>query len=101
MHTRTLLGNCTSLKHLVPLASIALAAGLAAQAITGPLFASAQASTSGPALAQQYLAALTPAGAAISNAEARLEKLPVTATVAQVNAAVAPPPKALAQLEAL
>jgi hypothetical protein len=61
----------------------------------------AQTALNGAELAQQYLAALKPAGAAISNAEASLEKLPVTASVAQVKAIVAPLDPALAKLEAL
>ncbi len=67
----------------------------------GDLLASAQPSTSGADLAQQYLAALGPAGTAISTAEARLKALPITASVAQVQAVVAPLPKALGPLEAL
>jgi hypothetical protein len=67
----------------------------------GDLLASAQSSTSGADLAQQYLAALGPAGTAISTAEAKLKALPITASVAQVQAAVAPLPKALGPLEAL
>jgi hypothetical protein len=67
----------------------------------GDLLASAQSSTSGADLAQQYLAALGPAGTAISTAEAKLKALPITASVAQVQAVVAPLPKALGPLEAL
>jgi hypothetical protein len=67
----------------------------------GDLLASAQPSTSGADLAQQYLAALGPAGTAISTAEAKLKALPITASVAQVKAVVAPLPKALGPLEAL
>lgn len=62
---------------------------------------SAQTSSSGAHLAQQYLAALTPAGAAISTAEAKLKKLSVTASEAQVKAIVAPLGPALGKLEAL
>jgi hypothetical protein len=67
----------------------------------GDLLASAQPSTSGADLAQQYLAALGPAGTAISTAEAKLKALPITASVAQVQAVVATLPKALGPLEAL
>jgi hypothetical protein len=62
---------------------------------------SAQSTPSGADLAQQYLAALEPAGSAISSAEAKLDKLAVTASVAQVKAIVAPLGPALAKLEAL
>jgi hypothetical protein len=68
---------------------------------SGDLLASAQSSTSGATLAQQYLSALGPAGTAISTAEAKLKALPITASVAQVKAVVAPLPKALGPLEAL
>ncbi len=67
----------------------------------GDLLASAQPSTSGADLAQQYLAALGPAGTAISTAETKLKALPITASVAQVQAVVASLPKALGPLEAL
>jgi hypothetical protein len=67
----------------------------------GDLLASAQPSTSGADLAQQYLAALGPAGTAISTAEAKLKALPITASVAQVQAVVVSLPKALGPLEAL
>ena len=67
----------------------------------GDLLASAQSSTSGADLAQQYLSALGPAGTAISTAEAKLKALPITASVAQVKAVVAALPKALGPLEAL
>jgi hypothetical protein len=67
----------------------------------GDLLASAQPSTSGATLAQQYLAALGPAGTAISTAEAKLKALPITATVGQVKTVVAPLPKALGPLEVL
>ena len=67
----------------------------------GELLASAQPSTSGADLAQQYLAALGPAGTAISTAEAKLKALPITVSVAQVQAVVAPLPNALGPLEAL
>ncbi len=67
----------------------------------GDLLASAQSSNSGADLAQQYLAALGPAGTAISTSEAKLKALPITASVAQVQAVVAPLPKALGPLEAL
>jgi len=90
-----------SVKHSAPLVGTGLAAASAVLVLSGALSTAAQATPSGPALAQQYLAALKPAGAAISTAEARLERLPVTATLAQVQAAVAPLPKALAQLETL
>ena len=67
----------------------------------GDLLASAQPSTSGADLAQQYLAALGPAGTAISTAETQLKALPITASVAQVKAVVASLPTALGPLEAL
>ena len=67
----------------------------------GGLLASAQSATSGATFAQQYLSALGPAGTAISTVEAKLKALPVTASVAQVKAVVAPLPKALDPLEAL
>jgi len=67
----------------------------------GDLLASAESSTSGATLAQQYLAALGPAGTAISTAEAKLKALPITASLAQVKAVVAPLPKAVGPLEAL
>lgn len=62
---------------------------------------SAQTAPSGADLASEYLAALKPAGTAISTAEAKLEKLPVTASVAQVRAIVAPLGPSLSKLEAL
>ncbi len=68
---------------------------------SGGLLASAQSSASGANLAQQYLSALGPAGTAISNAEAKLKALPITASLAQVEAVVTPLPKALGPLEAL
>jgi hypothetical protein len=52
-------------------------------------------------LAQEYLAALTPAGLAINTAEAKLEKLPVTASLAQVKAIVAPLGAPVTKLQAL
>ena len=57
--------------------------------------------TAGRSLAQQYLAALGPAGTAISTSEAKLKALPITASVAQVQAVVAPLPKDIGPLEAL
>jgi hypothetical protein len=67
----------------------------------GDVLASAQPSTSGADLAQHYLAALGPAGRAISTAETQLKALPITASVAQVKAVVASLPTALGPLEAL
>jgi hypothetical protein len=69
--------------------------------LTSSLAVSAQPAPSGPDLARQYLAALTPAAAAIDGAEAKLAKLPVTATVAQVKAIVAPLGAPVAKLQAL
>jgi hypothetical protein len=66
----------------------------------GALSVNAQ-SNSGASLAQEYLVALKPAGVAISAAEAKLERLPVTASVSQVHAIVASLPQALGKLEAL
>jgi hypothetical protein len=67
----------------------------------GDLHAGAQSSTSGADLAQQYLSALGPAGTAIATAEAKLKALPITASVTQVKAVVAPLPEALGPLETL
>jgi hypothetical protein len=81
--------------------------GAGALAVVGTVLAalsislSAQTAPSGADLAQQYLAAMGPASSAISIAEGKLEKLPVTASVAQVRAIVAPLGPALAKLEAL
>ena len=61
----------------------------------------AQGPPNGAELATQYLAALTPAGAAIKTAETKLEKLPVTASAAQVKAIVAPVGPALSKIESL
>lgn len=67
----------------------------------GDLLAGAQSSTTGPDLAQQYLNALGPAGKSISTVEANLKALPITVSVSQVKAVVAPLSKALAPVEAL
>lgn len=84
------------------LVAMAAMAGLAVTGIRATfLSASAQSSPNGATLAQQYLAALKPAGAAINTAESRLAKLPVTASVSQVRAIVAPLPKALVPVESL
>ena len=53
----------------------------------------------GADVAQQYLAALKPAGVAISTAEAKLNELSVIASLAQVRAIVAPLSPALAKPE--
>lgn len=83
---------------------IGVAASLSIVAVTAGVLStslSAQNASSGADLAKQYLAALTPAGQAISTAEAKLKKLPATASIAQVRAIVAPLAPALVKLEAL
>jgi hypothetical protein len=82
--------------------AVVTAGGVTATLLFGTgLLAGAQSAPSGADLAQQYLAALAPAGSAISAAETKLKGLPVTATVAQVAAIVATLPKSLGPLEAL
>jgi hypothetical protein len=61
----------------------------------------AQMPVSGATLAQQYLADLKPAATGIAAAEAKLRALPVTASVAQVRAIVAPLAPELAKVESL
>ena len=88
-------------KHKI-VAAVAASLSAAAVAVVGlSVSLSAQTAPSGADLAQQYLAALKPAGAAISTAEAKLQKLPVTASVGQVKAIVAPLGPALTKIEAL
>jgi hypothetical protein len=71
--------------------------------VAGPGGASGATATSPSAaqLATEYLTALGPANAAIVKAETKLRALPLTATLAQVQAVVAPLKGKLAALEAL
>jgi hypothetical protein len=88
-------------KVLASVTALGSASIAAALLVSGLVSASAQSTTNGATLAQEYLAALKPAGAAINSAETQLARLPVTATLAQVKTIVGSLPKALAPLEAL
>lgn len=90
----------SKLKKAVFAAAVVVTSCVAALGPGGALSVGAQ-PNNGAGLAQEYLAALKPAGAAISNAEAKLERLPVTASVAQVKAIVAPLHKVLGPLGTL